>query len=147
MDEAGLLDPLGIHTFFDGVDAGGIHVREALAENPMNLSTSIQPMTGDNDRVLDLIQLEGERRVNSMDFHDYYRDLVGHIATTRNNRAAQLHNLEEIGQSLEDARDAVSGVSVDEEMLRIFQGQRLYQGLTKYVKSLDSAYRDLFRIL
>jgi flagellar hook-associated protein FlgK len=61
--------------------------------------------------------------------------------------AAQLNNLEDIAQSLSDARDAASGVSVDEEMMTILQSQRIYQSLTKYVKSLDSAYSDLFRIL
>lgn len=147
MDPQGLLDPLGVNTMFDGVGAGQVHVNESLAADPGKLSGSLREMEGDNQRFLDMVELEDQAVVQNSDLHGLYRDLVSDVATTRNNQQAQLTNLENIAQGLRDARDSASGVSVEEEMMQIFQSRRIYQGLTKYIKSLDSAYGDLFRIL
>lgn len=147
MDPQGILDPLGVNTMFGGLGAGGLHVRKGLAENPEELSTSLKANPSDNQRLLSMLELEDKKTIDSKKFHDFYRDLVGDMATNRESKEAQLSNLEDIHQSLQDAQDATSGVSVEEEMMHIFEGQRIYRGLTKYVKALDTTYNNLFRIL
>ena len=146
-DPQGLLNALGVNTMFDGVGAGGIKVSERLADNPEKLAGSLQAHPSDNQRLLDMLKLQDKNTVESRDLHGFYRDLVGEVATTRKNKKTQLSNLKDIHQRLQDAHDSTSGVSVEEEMMQIYKGQRIYRGVTKYMQALDKSYQNLLRTL
>ncbi len=147
MDPQGLLDPLGVNTMFDGLGAGEIHVNEDLNDDARLLATSLSESSGDNERLLDMVELEEKDVLDSQSLHGFYRNVVSNVANERNTKDTQLTSLENVVSDLQDARDGISGVSVEEEMMKMMQSQRMYQGLTKYVQSLNSAYGDLLRVI
>lgn len=147
MDPQGILDPLGVNTFFQGKGAGEIEVEPRLADDPNKLATSVQSVEGDNQRLLDMLELEEKEVLDGSSLKGFYRDLTGDISTNLNNEQTRLKSVESLSDNLQDRRDAASSVSADEEIMQIMQSQRIYQGVARYVQALDSAYNDLFNIL
>jgi len=145
MDTAGVLDALGLNTLFNGLGAGQIEVAQRVYDDPLNLAGALRPMEGDNHRFLDLaaVRLEQVLASGTAAFDEYYRALVSNIATTRNTRSVAYENQQQLCKDLENRRDSVSGVSVDEEMVRIVQGRTLYQGALKYISVVSGLLEDL----
>ncbi len=145
MDTAGVLDALGLNCFLTGQGAGAIQVADRILQDNANLAGSLRPMAGDNHN---LLALAGVRDGNvaasgTATLNGSYRDLVTELATTRNTKSAQYDNEELLVKDLQNRRDAVSGVSLDEEMVGLVSARTLYQGALKYISAVSGMMQDL----
>ncbi len=145
MDTAGVLDALGLNCFLGGQGAGAIQVADSILEDNGNLAGAMRPMAGDNHN---LLALAGVRDANvaasgTATLNGSYRDLVSELATTRNTKSAQSDNEKLLIKDLQNRRDAVSGVSLDEEMVGLVSARTLYQGALKYISAVSGMMQDL----
>ncbi len=149
MDTAGVLDALGLNTLFNGLDATGIRVSERVMANPANLAGAISLAPGDNHRLLEMAALRDVRLLGegSATFSEHYRSLVSQVAVARNTRSVSLQNREQLVKDLENRRDSISGVSVEEEMVNIIQSRAVYQGALKFISAIDRLMQDLVSLL
>jgi flagellar hook-associated protein 1 FlgK len=149
MDTAGILDALGLNTFFTGLGAANIQVAERVYNDPSNMAGALRHMPGDNHGFLDMAALSSELLVSSgtATLSEHYRLLLSEIATARNTTAAGYQNQQQLVRDLENRRDSVSGVSVDEEMIHIIESRTLYQGALKYIQTIDSLLADLISMV
>lgn len=73
----------------------------------------------------------------------FYRDMLGSIGV----RASSFRKEKEMGQvmvsKLSDLRDSVSGVSVDEELVRMLANQQAYQAASKLITTADEMLQTL----
>ena len=73
----------------------------------------------------------------------FYRDMLGSIGI----RASSFRKEKEMGQvmvaKLSDLRDSVSGVSVDEELVRMMANQQAYQAASKLITTSDEMIQSL----
>ncbi|KPK65273.1 MAG: hypothetical protein AMK73_03415, partial [Planctomycetes bacterium SM23_32] len=145
MDTAGILDALGLNTLFSGLGAGDIHVTPRVYDDPSSLAGAVRPLPGDNHRLLDLADVSTAKLLASgtATLGEHYRALVTGVATTRNTRLVAFENQEQLVKDLQNQRDSISGVSVDEEMVRIIQSRTIYQGAMKYIAAIDQFLSDL----
>ncbi|MFO7956022.1 MAG: flagellar hook-associated protein FlgK [Candidatus Brocadiia bacterium] len=145
MDTAGVLDALGLNVLFSGQGARGIEVPERLKEEPSRLAGSLRPMEGDNHRLLELSQVRSENVAagGTTTLQGSYHALLGELSTTKTTRGVQLQNQEDLVKDLQNRRDSVSGVSIDEEMIHIMEARTIYQGALKYITMLDEMLADL----
>ena len=149
MDTAGVLDALGLNTLFDGLGAGGIHVAERIVDQPENLAAALRKMPGDNHRLLDMAELRYAKVMdsNSATMHEHYRALLTGVATTLNAKQLERANQQQLISDLKDRRDALSGVSTDEEMVRLLQSQALYQAAVRFISATNQVLSDLASIV
>jgi flagellar hook-associated protein FlgK len=149
MDTAGVLDALGLNVLFTGLGAGSISVAEGMAEQTGRLAGALRPMTGDNHRLMDMAAVRSAQVASSgtATLNGFYHALVSHIGTTRNTRSVQYKNQDELVKDLQNRRDAVSGVSVDEEMIKMIEARTIHQGALKYISLLDQSLSDLLNVL
>ena len=149
MDTAGVMDALGLNTLFGGIGAGRIHVVESVSDSPGLLAAGIGTMPGDNHRLLDLLETRDQNLMagGTASMSEFYRTLLGEVGTTRQIRDGQYQNHQQLLNDLENRRDSVSGVSVDEEMVRIIQAKTAYQGALKYISSIQAMVADLLTML
>jgi len=145
MDTAGVLDALGLNVLFTGLSAASIRVADPVRQDPANLAIGISEAPGDNHRLLEMIELESAEIAasGSATLHDYYRIMLGEIATTRNTRDLQYQTEDQLVNDLKNQRDAVSGVSVDEEMINLMAASTIYQGALRLIKAIDDSLDDL----
>jgi len=148
-DPGGLLDVLGLNTFFDGVGGGDIHVADRIEETPELLGGALREMPGDNHRFLAMADVRYARlmRGGTATLDEDYRALLSDVATNLNSRSLQLQNQGQLVLNLENQRDSISGVSVDEEMVNLLQSQTLYTAALKFIQATDEILTDLINIL
>lgn len=138
-DSAGALHALGWGTMFQGSGARGMEVNEVLLDNTDFLAGGTSVNVADNTNVLNLVGLRtsGVLGGGSQTLEEYYRGLVGSVGT----QTARLHdtaaNQGAVVTSLENERQAVSGVNVDEEIVNLMTYQRAFQGAARYISVVD----------
>ncbi len=148
MDTAGLLDALGLNCMFTGLGARNVRVVDNIREDTDLLAGAMQPSPGDNHGFADLAALRDRGTVpGSPSVIDRYHSLVTRLSTTRETRSVQLANQEELMESLRNRRDSVSGVSVNEELVRMIEAQTVYRGALKYISVVDQLVADLMNTL
>ncbi|MCE5220778.1 MAG: flagellar hook-associated protein FlgK [Clostridium sp.] len=67
----------------------------------------------------------------------YYKSIINNLATTNQEASRQVDNQEAILSNLEDQKNSVSGVSLDEEMTNLIQYQHAYQANAKMISTID----------
>jgi flagellar hook-associated protein 1 FlgK len=148
MDSAGILDALGINTFLNGQSAGDLHVVERVLRDNSTLAGALTPNPGDNHGFLQLAEVR-EAEVagsGSTTLNDAYREMISEIATTRNTKTSECDSQELLIKDLQNRRDSVSGVDMDEEMVQLIEAQTLYQGALKYIQAVDEMMSAMLSI-
>ena len=144
-DSSGVLAALGINGFFSGHDAATMGVSPALVADSRYLAGAQSAAPGDNQNLLELIGLRDAAAANggAMTFEDYYRGIIGRMAAESERSTSRLQAQNDLVTQMENERETVSGVSLDEELTRMIQFQRAYQASARFVSVSDSVLDTL----
>lgn len=147
-DTSGLLAAIGINTFFTGSRANNMAVNEVLLADGSKFAASndgIGVGTGNAERLIalhdaSLDSLEG----NSLT--GLYDQLVN--KTTQGSTVAQAvaDGLRVFESTLDADAQAVSGVNLDEEAIRMISLQRTYQATARYISTLSDLLDMLVKL-
>lgn len=136
--------------FFDSKDgdlikAGNITVSDEII-NDLNKIAAAQTdeNSGDGSNALALAQLKhaltmvlpGNTEPTGT-FEDYFRAAVGEIGVAGQEADRMVENQELLVAQLENNRQAVSGVSLDEEMVNMIRFQRAYNAAARVITTMD----------
>lgn len=148
-DQAGLLPALGINSLFDGDDLASMRVDEVVARNPERLSLGHTRAAGDNHALLGLGAVrdralfgDGEQTID-----EFYQATVSDVAVRVASNRTLLDNQESIKLSLENRRDEVSGVSIDQEVGRLIMQQQAYTASARVVTIQREVIQTLMDLL
>lgn len=125
--------------------SGQWQVNPALLNDPRRLAASQTSAVGDGAvaaaiaRLMDtpLADLDGQT------ISAFYRNLVGDLAARTNGTQNALTAFNEARRFLQDRRDAVSGVSIDEEMVDLMRFQQAYIAAARVLQVVDNLVSDL----
>ncbi len=144
-DSSNALTALGLNSLFTGKDAATIGVNSDLIANPDQLSTGVADPTtgvvapGDTTAAVALGQLQATKLLEAgqATLGDYYAETTGVIGarTAAANQAVETKTA--ISEAIQNQRQQVSGVSMDEEMIQLTQAQRAYQAAARVVTIVD----------
>jgi len=70
-------------------------------------------------------------------FNDYYHSIVSRVGADVQYAATRVDNQSEMLIYLDNYRESVSGVSLDEEMINLIQYQRAYESAAKLISVVD----------
>ncbi len=144
-DTSGLLASLGINTFFSGTNAGNLGIKDYLEADAGKFAASAEGIAEDTKNGVDLAGFM-ERPLEAAGgelITDVYDQIVNNVAQGSAVATAVKDGFITFEQTLEGAHDAVSGVNLDEEAVKLLALQRLYQVSARYIKELS----DLLDIL
>ncbi|WP_261131799.1 flagellar hook-associated protein FlgK [Bacillus sp. Marseille-Q3570] len=127
-DEQGAASRIKLHT--DITEKGGLN----------NIAASENGFAGDGSNALLLSEVKdskfdfstGEATVQS-----FYEGVIGEMAVDTQQANRLKGNSETLKQSVEERRQSVSGVSLDEEMTRMMQFQHAYNAAARNITSID----------
>ena len=148
-DETGILSALGINSLFEGSSPGSFRVRDEILRNPELLATSASGLPGEGKNMAAIASLRDLRsgafagRTSTEELADVTAE-SGLLVQTSEGQNAQLQAFR---QRLEADRDAVSGVDINEEMLKMMQSQRAYQAAARYITTTDQMLTELFQMV
>jgi flagellar hook-associated protein 1 FlgK len=138
-DSSGVLAALGVNTFFSGADAGNIQVNEQIAARPALLAAAKNGNSGDNQTARAIANLEtvALASLGGTSLKSAYEGLISGIATQSSTASASAEASAVVVETLQAQREALSGVSLDEEAVNLMRYQRAFQGAARVVTVVD----------
>jgi flagellar hook-associated protein 1 FlgK len=148
-DTSGLLAAAGMNTFFSGSSAEDIAVCSEIVNNPARVATSLGPEMTDNYNALRLAQLAEEplSSLGDMSVGIYYRNLVADMGQQISLREMRQENIEVIVQNLQNQRDEISGVDINEEAAQLMIFQQMFQTMAKYMSIIQTTTESIMSII
>jgi flagellar hook-associated protein 1 FlgK len=124
-------------TFFEtgpapAADAASLRVTAALVANPRNVDPGTGAGPGANDIALAVAALR-----NHTDIDGEYRAFTAGVGADVRNAERRELNAEALTGAVEDRRQSVAGVSMDEEMATLVRFQRGYQASARAMSTMD----------
>jgi flagellar hook-associated protein 1 len=144
-DSSGVLASLGVGGFFTGKDARDIAVDAQLQGNPRLLAAAKNGQPADNNTAKLIAQLETSR-VGTLDgktMKETYEASVNEVASKVSGAKTQADASAAIRDTLQTQREAVSGVSLDEEAISLMKYQRAYQGAARVIQVTDEMLQTI----
>jgi flagellar hook-associated protein 1 len=148
-DSSGILAALGINGFFTGKDAGDIAVSSAITDKPALLSAARNGEHGDNQTALAIAALQSAPlgSLGGSTLTQAYEQLVNNTATSAAAAKTTAEAASTIRQTLEAQRQALSGVSLDEEAINLIQQQRAFQSAAKLITTVNEMMNTLLQMI
>ncbi|MBM4054184.1 MAG: flagellar hook-associated protein FlgK [Planctomycetes bacterium] len=146
-DQTNLLAALGINTFFSGSDASDIGIEKKIQEDVTLIATSIGER-GNNINALRLSALQNDNSaVENTTLSDYLHQIASALGEEANNAYNSEEKYTALETSLQNRREEVSGVNVDEELVTMIRFQHAYQASAKYISTVDRLINTLLNSL
>jgi flagellar hook-associated protein 1 FlgK len=149
-DTSGLLAALGLNTFFTGSSAASIGVNDELKgiDNAGKFAASLDGIgigSGNAERLAALLEQPIESAGGATLF-DIYDQLINQVTQGSSVAQSLAEGFRTFEGSLDGQAQAVSGVSIDEEAVKMLTLQRIYQASAKYIATLSDLLDLLVKI-
>ena len=144
-DTSGVLSALGVNTFFAGHDATDIAINDLMIADPGYIAASLSGLSGDNANVTQMLGFQFTRQpgLSGMSVEEFYRSTVTALAVTsaaaQDRRDATLT----VHSSLKSQREALSGVSLDEEAVKLIAYQTGFQAAARFITTVQELLQVL----
>ncbi len=129
--------------FFDAActDAANIKINSEIAENPERIAASASGEVGDNTIALAIQELRDQLVMENgtVSMNDFYTGLVGRLGAESNEAVSFEENYELLVQQIENSRQSVQGVSLDEELTNMVKSQHAYDAAARVITTIDEA--------
>lgn len=147
-DTSGTLAGLGINTFFTGTDASNIQVNDVLKQNVGFLATGQGGGPSDNRNAVLLADAfdKSVSGLNGLSITDFYNQLKGDVGQQSAAQSAVADGLKSFRDALDAQRQQSSGVSLDEELIKILQFQHSYQAAARIVSTIETLMNTLLQM-
>lgn len=135
--------------FFTGTDAGSIQVNTALVDDPSRLQISgVNGNAGDNQVGLALALLAEKKipALSNQSFSQSYNGTVAKLGQALASANLDAADQQVVSTMLLKQRDAVSGVSIDEEMSDLMKYQKAFQASAKLISTVDEMLETLINM-
>ncbi len=151
-DTSRILASLGINTFFTGDKAYTFGLNAWVSDNPRAIAAGLiaadgSRAPGDNRNALALADLEtAPAGPGGLTFAEAYRRLVSDLGLEAEHAGQQAQFHQALVEQLTQMRDAVSGVSLDEELANLIKFQRAYQAAARLITVADELYQTILAV-
>jgi flagellar hook-associated protein 1 FlgK len=147
-DTSGALAALGVNTFFTGSDGRDFAVADTVMRDPSYIAAGLTSMAGDNANVTRMLAFQTEPigALDGVSVDSFYQGIVATLAA----RAAAVKDrhigLEAIKGAVESQREAMSGVSLDEEAVKLIRYQTGYAAAARFISTVDQLLKVLLNM-
>ncbi|MCC7349999.1 MAG: flagellar hook-associated protein FlgK [Phycisphaerales bacterium] len=147
-DSSGVLAALGINTFFNGSNARDIAVNDAIKSTPALLAAAKNGESADNQTARAIADLEGKSlaSLNNTSFKERYQAMINGVAVSAASAKTNAEAARVVSQTLQTQREALSGVSLDEEAINLMRQQRAFQAAARLVSAIDEMMRTVLQM-
>jgi flagellar hook-associated protein 1 FlgK len=153
-DTSGVLAALGLNTLFTGYDGATMGMNEFTYNNPQFLGGA---HAGDGDEAFVPGNNQGvwafmdTRRANVFNsgtttIDGFYMEIVGRLGTEAARTIALLATQTDVTVRMENQREELSGVNLDEELTKLIQYQRSFQSAASFITTADTLYETLIHM-
>lgn len=144
-DTSGVLAALGMNTFYVGRDARDIAMNASLSANPALLAAARNGERGDNQTARAIAALESQAlpSLGGASLKNTYQSMINGIGVATSTAKTEAEATTAVRETLQSQREALSGVSLDEEAVNLLRQQRAFQGAARVVAVVDELMRTI----
>jgi flagellar hook-associated protein 1 FlgK len=104
---------------------------------------------GDNMNAIAIANLKSSRILsgNTATFDTYYESFIGDLGYEVQQASSYYDHQSQMVHQLENHRESVSGVSVDEEMVNLVKFQNAYQAAAKLISTADEMMQSVLNMI
>lgn len=141
--------------YFDGTGtAADIEVNAIIVGDSDFIAAAFDPLTfpsvpGDNRNAIEIANLQHQLVMsgNTATFNDYYSSLVRDVGNEVLESDAYYTHQSEMVAQLDNYRESISGVSLDEEMINLIKFQNAYAAAAKLVSTADELMQTVIQMI
>ncbi len=144
-DETGFLSAAGMNTFFSGNSATSIAVRDEIKADPNRLATARRADGTGNDNIVGIAEV-GRASLSvlgNVTIPEFYRQLVLKVGHGTAIRQARQKSIAHMLHQLENQREDVSGVDINEEVAKLLAFERMFQAMARFLSTQNYAMKFL----
>ena len=147
-DDSGTLAALGVNTFFTGSSSADIGVNQAIVNDTSKFAVSQGGGPGDGSNALVLSKFIDNpvAGLGNLNLDDYYDGMISELAQNSASESAVRQGFGAFRNSLLTQKQQFSGVSMDEEAIKIMELQRAYQMAARFIGVIDELMSTLVSI-
>lgn len=135
-----------LEAFFLGSTIRDLRVNPELVADPSGIAASLGTGSGDVENARRIASLRDELAMyGTYTFLDYYRGVVARVGTDARAMYAEAENTEMLTRQVRQWRESVSGVNIDEEMIRLQEAVHAYQAAARAVTAMDDAIATIIQ--
>lgn len=124
-----------------GITAGNIGISKGWISGTIHISTD---GTNRTDTILDMIAaMKDTKKLNGKTFADYMNNLSTQLASDSSSNQTALKTGTTVLNSIQDSRDSLSGVSLDEEATNMMAYVSAYNAASRLMTALDEVLNTL----
>lgn len=128
-------------TFFSNVsDARSIKIDDRLLSAPNRVSAALQPLKGDGDAANAIAKLKFgyfNQLGTDVTLDQYYRLTISQLGVETQESKRFMGNSDAAKLAIDNRRQSISGVSLDEEMSEMIKYQHAYNAASRSINSVD----------
>jgi flagellar hook-associated protein 1 len=138
-DSSGALAALGINSFYTGRGARDIAVNTTITQQPGLLAAAKNGEKGDNQTARLIAELESRplASLSGMSLKATYESAVNGVASAAASSRINAEAARVVKETLHAQREALSGVSLDEEAVNLMREQRAFQGAARLITAVN----------
>jgi flagellar hook-associated protein 1 FlgK len=137
--------------FFDPekTTASSIALTDEIAQNTSKIAASADGTVGDNRTAQSIAGLRNALLLEnaSTTLNGFYNNLVGSLGLAASDANSSRENYEIIVEQLTFQRDAVQGVSLDEEMANLLRSQEAFNAAAKLITKADEMIQAVLNMV
>jgi flagellar hook-associated protein 1 FlgK len=148
-DSAGFLAAAGINTLFAGSSALTMNVNDEVLSDASRLAVSASPGGSDNLNALAMANLEDRKQaaLGQLTPAEHLQLFISSIGQRVALAKSRQESSSQIIQQLENQRNGVSGVDINEEAAKLMMLERLFQACSKVINSQDQTIEYLMDMM
>jgi flagellar hook-associated protein FlgK len=148
-DTSDVLVALGLNGFLSGRDASDIALRRDLELDPDLVASSMTGAEGDNTILNDMLaaQRRSVENLGDRTLGEFYGDVVGGVGFDIETARSAAEVEQYLHDSLEQRRQEIAGVNVDEELVNMIRFQQSYGAAAQFIQLVNRTQDDLLAIL
>ena len=148
-DETDVLVALGLNTLFTGQDAESLAVRTEIENDPSQLAASQTLAAGDASNLQALLSLDSEpvESFGGLSLGERFTEIASGLGQQINATESTLTAEGFLLSNLEERRAEVSGVNVDEELVRMIEQEQAYATASQFLRVVNDLQNELLNIL
>jgi flagellar hook-associated protein 1 FlgK len=144
-DTSGFLAAVGINSFFSGTDADSIGVSDFVRNNGSNIAVSRTVEMTDNLNATAIADLgdSAQDALGKLSPKQFYRKLVVDLGNEVSIAEMRHSNAQSIHRSLEQQRDEISGVDINDQASLMMLYERMFQAMARYMNTISETYETV----
>ncbi len=150
-DSSGALAALGVNSLLTGVNASDIAVSQALVEDPRLIAASVSGQLNDGSNAGRMALLGADDAASALlsgrSVSGHYESMIAGVAVDAAQALTQFEAADVVHAGLTSQREAISGVSLEEETVKLMQYEAAFQGATRYLSVLDEMSNELLSLV